>query len=147
MNNLLLLGFFTLVIAGLLVVLLVHVSRASSTAHRRLDVLERGLAHPQLDPTTREELLRVLAREQAGLFGALARLLRNPQTWRLAWYGVGWFFFVTGAGMLAACALDLISRNAVSTFLPMTITGFAMLTLPLALQELSRRHQPSVPGR
>jgi uncharacterized membrane protein YedE/YeeE len=146
MNNLFLFAFFTLALVVGLVALLVSMSRSRSLAHRRLDVLEQGLAHPQLDPATREELLRVLAREQAGVAGALSRLLRNAQAWRLAWYGAAWLMFVVGGCMLAARAFALIPGISVSDFLPTTIAGFAMLTLPLALQELGRRHQPSAPG-
>jgi hypothetical protein len=132
-----------------LVALLVATSRSRSLQNRRLDVLERALAHPQLDSPTREELLRLLARDGVGLFGAVSRLLRNPQFWRVIWYGAAWLMFVVGGCMFGARVLSpsLMPGSSVSDFLQVAIIGFAMLSLPLALQELSRRHHASAPNR
>lgn len=116
---------------------------------RQIELMQKALAHPQLDLATREELLRVLARDHAGLLGALSRLLRDPRSWRVLWYGAGWLMFVIGGCMLGARALwpSLVPGFDVRDFVALTIAGFAMLSLPLALQELTRRHHASAPGR
>lgn len=123
-------------------------SRRLAMRRRRLDLLEQGLQHPDLDAATRAELLRVLARDQrAGVFAALGRLLSSGACWRVVWYGSGWLMFVVGGCLLAARAMSLVPGPNPQIVLPMAITGFAVLTLPLALSELGRRRRPSTVGR
>lgn len=115
---------------------------------RRLDVLQEALQRPTLDAAMRAELSRI-AQASAGSSRAPAgTALRTGDWWHLLWFGPGWVLFVVGGCMLAADTLDLVTGVSTKTFLPMTITGFAMLTLPMALRELTaRRDRATATGR
>lgn len=122
-------------------------SRRESEQQRRMDLIEKGLAHPALDEATRAELLRLLTAEQcraSATFGE--RLPRLAPAWRTIWYGAGWLLFVFSGCMLGANALELTPGLEARTFVPLTILGFAMLTLPLALGELQARRARSAPA-
>ncbi|MBL8729530.1 MAG: hypothetical protein JNM25_13940 [Planctomycetes bacterium] len=124
--------------------------RASAFDQRRLDLLEQALRHPALDEGTRAELLKVLAARPGGRpdHRPEAATAGRGDWWHLLWFGPGWILFVLGGCMLGARALSLAPGADLETFLPMTITGFAMLTLPLALRELHvRRDRPAPANR
>jgi hypothetical protein len=123
-------------------------SRSDALERRRLDVIEQGLAHPALDEATRSELLRLLAEQQrSASAGLMERLGRLMPLGRLIWYGVAWFLFVFGGSMLAVRLLELWDGIEPRVCVPMAVTGFAMLTLPLALGELARRGPASTVTR
>ena len=142
-------GFAVMVVALLLSTATSRRKKVVELDHRRLDLLERALQHPSLDEATRAELLQVLANPRGQAHEPSARPPRKlGDWWHLIWYGSAWILFVVGGCMLAAHALSLTPGLDVRTFLPMTITGFAMLTLPLALRELRVRGQhPSTADR
>jgi hypothetical protein len=123
--------------------------RETAVDQRRLDLLEQALQHPSLDEATRAELLQVLAHPRgAPEQQPAAAATRKGDWWHLVWYGPGWILFVLGGCMLGAHALSLAPGVDLKTYLPMTITGFAILTLPLALRELQvRRHHPQAANR
>lgn len=116
--------------------------KGDALERRRLDVLEKALAHPALDDATRAELLRAVAREH----GAAPLSRRLMPAGRAVWYGIGWMLFVVGGCMLVAHSTGLLSVD-LQFFVPATIAGFAALTLPMALGELARRSTASTAMR
>lgn len=115
--------------------------------HRRIDLLEKALQHPSLDDATRTELLQVLAHGGGRPHPPpVAEATRRGDWWHLLWFGPGWVLFVVGGCMLGAHALSLAPGVDLKTFLPMTITGFAVLTLPMALRELRVRRDHPAPS-
>lgn len=104
---------------------------------QRLDVLQQALQHGALDELTRAELVRVLAREHE----------RSWNPWkvvRAVWFGSGWSAFIVAGGMLLASAARIVRGVDVPIVLPIALVGFAMVTLPLAWNELTfRRPQPA----
>jgi hypothetical protein len=108
---------------------------------RRLEALTDALRDPGLDPATRAELLRTLAREHNGGLGRwLFAQLQRRELWRGLWFGAGWLLFVIGALLSLASVFYLveISRDRGPLF-AMSAIGFAMITLPLGLREVFRR--------
>lgn len=115
---------------------------------KRLDVLDKALQHPQLDAETRSQILRVLAEEQRREATTwLQRLTRYAPLGRTLWYSVGWILFVIGGCMSVLVAIEIAPRSMVPTCASMTMVGFAMLSLPLALGELTRRQRAPVADR
>jgi hypothetical protein len=98
----------------------------------RFDLLRTALQHPQLDELTRAELLRTIAREQDTAAPRLFGMLRT------VWFAIGWLMFVCGGAGLLLDAIDVIRADADVTA-AFAVAGFAMLSLPLGLRELSRR--------
>ncbi len=140
-------GSFALMVVALL--LSAATSRRKKVVeldHRRLDLLERALQHPSLDEATRTELLQLLANRGRPHEPQTRHTTKLGDWWHLIWYGPAWILFVVGGCMLAAHTLSLTPGLDVRTFLPMTITGFAMLTLPMALRELRVRGQRPSPA-
>ncbi len=114
--------------------------RCIDIERRRLDLIEEGLRDPSLDAATRAELLRSLAQRNDTWRGLAWRLVSNPATWRVLWFGSAWIVFIVSSGILIAEASGLFrSRAPVEVFLPSAAIGFAMLTLPTGLRELNRR--------
>lgn len=121
--------------------------QAAQLDARRLDLLEQALQHPSLDEATRAELLRTMAAGREGPQPAARPTADRSGNWWLAlWYGAGWLLFVFSGCMLGANALELTPGLDSRTFVPLTILGFAMLTLPLALGELQARRARSAPA-
>lgn len=118
-------------------------SKQGELEKRRLELLEKSLEHPGLDEATRADLLRVLA-DGAGARGPTQR----NRVVRTVWFGLSWLAFVIGGCMLGANALSLTPGLDSRPFLVIAITGFAMLTLPMALGELQARgHRPATTER
>lgn len=115
---------------------------------KRLDVLDKALAHPQLDVDTRNQILRVLVEEQRREGATWTqRLTRLVPLGRMLWYSAGWILFVIGGCMSVLMAIELVPRSELPTCASLTIAGFAMLSLPLALGELMRRQRAAVTDR
>jgi hypothetical protein len=113
---------------------------------RRFEVLAESLRDPTLDPTTRAELLRAIARDHRGAAGWLAQRLQSPALWRTLWFGAGWFGLLIN-GALLVMALTRVSPwyRHLEPIVMALVCSFGMLTLPLALRELTRRE--TLPGR
>jgi hypothetical protein len=98
----------------------------------RHELLREALQHPQLDDLTRAELLRTIARQPdpsvPRLFGWV----------RTLWFAAGWLMFVGGGGALLLDAIGMI-RTDDDVAAGFAIAGFALLSLPLGLRELTRR--------
>ncbi len=128
---------------GCLMALLVFLAnahkQATSLRTHRFDALMAALRDPATNPVTRDELLRALVRDHHGSLGFLWQRLRNPATWRTLWFSIGWLLFIVGGSFFAFGALGVIDGVDRSSVLPVGVLGFAMLTLPLALRELTRR--------
>lgn len=135
------------VIVGAFVVVIVAVlsgvarrRRRIDLERRRLELIEEGLRDPSLDAATRAELLRSLVHGNDTCQGLAWRLVRNPATWRVLWFGSAWIVFIVSSGILIAEASGLFRIHApIEVFLPSAALGFAMLTLPTGLRELNRR--------
>ena len=130
-----LLVFVTLVFNALMA----RRKRRDESDRQRLAVIERSLQDPTIDAATRAEVLRALARDHSSVHGLLWRALTSLTFWRVLWFGSGWFLFVIGGCMLAAEGMDITRGVEAEIVLPMALVGFAMLTLPAALRELTRR--------
>ena len=116
--------------------------RASdSLAARKLDLLEKALQHPGLDDATKIDLLRSLAarHQDPHQVRVMAAIKAGGNWWPTLWYGAGWFLFVICGCILGAGAMGLMRGVEEEVVLPMALVGFAMLTLPAALRELTRR--------
>ncbi len=108
---------------------------------RRLDLIEQALKDPSIEPATRNELLRALAADAtpAGSAPACDKPGGQRDWWHALWFGIGWCLFVVGGCLMAAEGFRFVQTRDMKTTLPMTVVGFAMLTLPTALRELTRR--------
>lgn len=128
---------FLVVVAALV---FLRAKGGATIARRRLDLIEQALRDPSTDAATRALLLRSLAREHSSGFTAwLWAGARNPTVWRTLWFGTGWILFLVFGGALAAASMGLLRFPRVEDVLPVAIAGFAMITLPTALRELTRR--------
>ncbi len=107
---------------------------------RRFDLIAAALRDPSLDPTTRAELLRSVARERHGALGWIWQRVQNPALWRVLWFGSGWIGMVlSGTALSMAFAWRGAHHWNVEPLVMCTAFCFAMLTLPLALREVARR--------
>lgn len=107
---------------------------------QRLSILEKALQHPNVDDSTRAELLRTLSAQRPSsptVAGDSPHLLVN--WWPKLWFGSAWLLFVMGGCLLAAEALDLTNIRDTHSLLITMVSGFAMMTLPTALREITRR--------
>jgi len=131
-------GFFVVLLA------LIQRSRSGQSLHtRRFDLMVEALRDPALDPATRAELLRAIARRHSGLFGTMWHWLQQPMLWKVLWFGAGWLtMLLSGAALLThALGMSMVRTHDLPPVVMMCALGFAMLTLPLALRELLRREQ------
>ena len=131
-------GFFVVLLA------LIQRSRQGHGMHvRRFDLLVEALRDPALDPATRAELLRAVARQHTGIFGTLWHWLQQPMLWKVLWFGAGWMtMLLSGAALLTyAMGMNMVRSYELPAAVMSCALGFAMLTLPLALRELLRREQ------
>jgi hypothetical protein len=101
---------------------------------RRLDVLQEALRHPQLDETTRREVVRVLGAEHRWF--TWAQLLRGGYVLYLT---VSWLLLVAGGGGWIYFEIVGGSWRQIEPLVAMTVLGFGLLTLPFALRELLGR--------
>lgn len=123
--------------------------REAVAKQRRLDALLGALGDPAVDPATRAELLRTLAREHRGFGGWLRDRLGNPRLWRVLWFSAGWILLVFAATMLAlhvAGIARLSAEGLPSAFLALA-GGFAIVTLPMAWREVARRERAAAEDR
>jgi hypothetical protein len=123
--------------------------REAAAKQRRLDALLGALGDPAVDPATRAELLRTLAREHRGFRGWLWDKVGNPVLWRMLWFSAGWILMVFAATMLAlhvAGIARLSSDGLPSAFLALA-GGFAIVTLPMARREVARRERAAAEHR
>lgn len=131
-------GFFAVLLA------LLHRGRNSQALHmRRFDLMVEALRDPALDPSTRAELLRAIARQHTGLIGTMWHWLQQPMLWKVLWFGAGWLtMLLSGAALLThAMGMTMVRTYDLPPVVMSCALGFAMLTLPLALRELLRREQ------
>lgn len=129
---------------GLVSLLLQRAKRRHQLRLQRLQILQEALRHPQLDDGTRRQVLAVLGGEHRRT--TFAQWLRVGYA---AFLAAAWLTFVGGgAGWIY---LEVQGRfwREVEPFVVMTIAGFALLTLPIALRELLGRGRgaPAPAGR
>ncbi len=117
--------------------------KTASRKDKRLDALLEAVRDPSLDAATRAELLRALARDHQSLGSRLVQFVTNPTHWRMVWFGVGWLVMLMAGMPLALHAADAISlsHHALPSLATTAMAGFAMITLPMAWRELSRRER------
>lgn len=115
---------------------------------KRLQVLDDALRHPALDDAVRQHILTVLADEHVRASRPLLDRLR-PWT-RVAhglWIAAAWTLMIGGLLTWGYSEMVGFSWRSVEPCLVSAITGFIMLTMPIAVREgLSRGHKP-VPAR
>ncbi|MBL8753195.1 MAG: hypothetical protein JNK15_07830 [Planctomycetes bacterium] len=123
------------------ILFVVHQMRGPGSQHRRrFDALVASLQDPALDPNTRAEVLRALARDHAGWGGRLWAKLSQPVLWKALWFGAGWFLFVLAGTALAMHATRIVEAWQMVPMLTMlTAVGFAMVSMPMAWREATRR--------
>jgi len=140
---LLFLGFWTIAAIaaiGGVVAVLNRWKQRLELERQRLGILEKALQHPNVDDATRAELLRTLTAQRPPshpVAGSAANHLVS--WWPKLWFGSAWLLFVVGGCLLASEALDLTNIRDTHTLLIMMVSGFAMMTLPSALREITRR--------
>jgi hypothetical protein len=129
------------------VVLAVTVVRGrSSASQRRLDALLDALHDPQIDATTRTELLRALVHDHVGFTGRMRARLQQPGVGTAIWFGLGWFLFVlSGACLVLHVTWIAPMQDSVPMLAMLAATGFAMVSMPMAWREVTRR-LPADPG-
>lgn len=136
---------FSMMGVGLLITVLSLLAgwrkRAMELSAQRFDLLAEALRDPTLDAATRAELLRSLARSQRGVFGWLWDQVQKPVVWRVLWFGSGWLtMLLAGAALgLHAAGIARLRSYDLQPVIMITVLGFGMVTLPLALRELLRR--------
>lgn len=100
--------------------------------HRRLEVIERAVGDPSVDPQRRDELLRSLTHASAPVPASTT---------------IGWVSFCAGAA-LGAIGLTGGVYELLSVGIVVVAVGFALLSLPLVARELATREQsPSASSR
>jgi hypothetical protein len=104
---------------------------------RRLDVIADALRDPTVDPATRAELLRALARDHHGVAGRVWQRLQQPAVWRALWFGAGWIGLLVCSALLALYGMRMVRVDPTDVAIT-GVVAFAMVTLPLALRELAR---------
>jgi len=105
--------------------------RQHSERQKRLDILEKALERPDLDAALRREILGVLAREHEPQ--------HRPAAWRSVSFGVGWLLFVMCGGVLALDFVGVVRNIDERTVGPLALLGLGLLSLPVALREMTRR--------
>ncbi|MEO6597526.1 MAG: hypothetical protein ABIP94_22510 [Planctomycetota bacterium] len=133
-RELALFGLFLGVLTMLVTWVVSWAKRRHQMQKQRLDVLQQALQHSALDAATRAELLRVLVHEHEGAW-SLVRIVRA------IWFGGGWTMFIVAGGMLAASAARMVRGVDMNIVLPLALVGFAMVSLPVAWNELKFRRQ------
>jgi hypothetical protein len=123
------------------------VRRRGERESRRLDLLAAALQDPTLDPATRAELLRAIARGEQGLLGWMWQRLQQPALWRALWSGTAWMGFVISGAALALGVGGVLGRWNADAVALSAAFFFGMLTLPLALRELAQRGHASAQHR
>jgi hypothetical protein len=147
-----------LVVLGIIIAALCMLSAmgkqaSSSRRHRqelrtrRLELLADALREPGLDAATRADILRALANERHGFGGWLWRQLQRPMLWKALWFGTGWMtMLIAGAAVVAQLAgAEVVHRWDMPALVLTAVSGFGMVTLPLALRELLRRERSPQP--
>lgn len=135
-------------VVAMVVAILAQRQKKSSVDDRRLDLIEKALQHPNLDEATRNELLRALAEPRQPDRAAVATPAdQGANWWPKLWFGAGWGMFVVGGCLLLSEAADITRIRDMEVLLISTSVGFAMLTLPAALRELTRRSGPATARR
>ena len=127
----------------------VWVTRHSAERVKRLEVMQKALAQPDVDDESRRRLLDQLAadqREQSISSGE--RLAQLRRFGRMILVGGGWSLFVFCGSLLVAMegfgAMRWIPPEPVITFL---IVGFVAMTVPVATRELMARSDPETVQR
>jgi hypothetical protein len=115
-----------------------HRKKDSEARERRLDAMLAALNDPGLDAPTRAELLRAIARDHLGFGGRLWALVSNPVLWRVLWFSAGWLILVMAGTALTLEVIEITHFGGVEPAMFFAL-GFAMVTLPLAWREVSRR--------
>lgn len=140
--------FGGMLVAGV-VLLAAWRKRVMDASTRRFELLAEALRDPQLDPGTRAELLRALARGERGVLGWIWQRLQNPMLWRVLWFGSGWLtMLLSGAALgMHAVGLLLLRSQEVPPVVMAAVLGFGMVTMPLALRELLRRDRVAAERR
>ncbi len=118
---------------------------------KRLEVLQEALRHPAMDAGVRDEVLRVLADEQAQ---ASRSLLERLGPWlrfgHVLWIAAGWLFLAGGIATWGYSAMHDFPWYSTRPSVIAAIAGFVMLTLPAAVREglgIGRGRRASFAGR
>ncbi len=112
----------------------------------RLQVLQEALRHAQLDDATRTELTRALADDWRRRGTPRERFGRWLRAGHVLLLGAGWLLLIGGIGFWIAGEAMNMSRWSIEPAVVSTVTGLALVTLPLALRELLGRRGPAAPA-
>lgn len=124
------------VAGGLIAFTVPFLHRRSARKTQRLTMLQQALEHPQLDASTRNQILAALSKEHR--FRPL-RFLFRLDFWERVVFAGGWLTFLVFGGVSAGVGLGLVHSRYLDFFLFWTLLGLAMMTLPMAVHEFSRR--------
>jgi hypothetical protein len=103
---------------------------------QRLKVIEKAIESGRIDEETRRALVKALTPDTQWL-SALAWQLKGMV--RNLLFVCGWITMFVGIGVLIASETFRWGSDASAGGLIAAFVGFALVTLPLALRELSRR--------
>jgi hypothetical protein len=109
---------------------------------QRLKVIEKAIESGRIDEETRRALVKALTPDTQWLTALVWQfkgMVRN-----LLFVG-GWITMFVGIGVLIASESFRWGRDASAGGLIAAFVGFALVTLPLALRELSRRKEAEQP--
>lgn len=129
-----------LFLCGCVIALLVLVASFSrhleSRKSQRYAMLQQALSHPQLDAETRNQILRVLAKEHSG---GWVRFLFTIAFWERLIFAAGWLMLLLFGGRWAGAQMGFFSYFQMDFMLIMALLGLAMMSLPIAMHEFIRR--------
>jgi hypothetical protein len=112
-----------------------YIQRRFETRKQRLEVLDKALDRADLDPATRQELLRSLTDEQKGD----RPFFLQPGFWQRTAFAVGWMAFLLCGGLLVLGYTGIIYMPNLEFVAPMALIGLGLMSLPVALRDFGRR--------
>lgn len=136
LNYLLVVVVMVAAAVGLFAFIMPYFHRLGARKTQRLTMLQQALEHPQLDAATRNQILQSLSKEHRW---RPLRMLFSLVFWERAVFAVGWLTFLVFGGVSVGVGLNLVRSRHLDFFLFWTLIGLAMMTLPMAVHEFSRR--------
>jgi hypothetical protein len=109
---------------------------------QRLKVIEKAIESGRIDEETRRALLKALTPDSQWLTALVWQLKGMARN--LLFVG-GWVTMFAGIGVLIASETFRWGRDESAGGLIAAFVGFALVTLPLALREISRRNTADQP--
>lgn len=128
-------------------ILIPRAKRVHEQKMKRLQVLQDALRHPSLDEVTRTDLVRLLAEEHRQQAPTLTRWFRSwSHVGHVALLAVSWLLMMGGAASWVVGRLSGWGSYSLQPSIYAAVTGFVLMTLPIALREMLRRGDRHAPA-